>query len=85
MVSYARASGVVVVREVVMLGVSLAIALLSHKYVNESFWSLKQGFTQAEALKPKEQPASHVDSASVPIARGMTSTSRLSTQKRIDG
>jgi len=46
-----------------MVGVSFGIVLLSRKYLEEPFLSLKDRFTQAEALKPKVPNASPVDVA----------------------
>lgn len=58
LVSYVGPSGTVFVRAVVMLGVSFGIALLSRKYLELPFLSLKDRFTEAEALKPQVQAAS---------------------------
>jgi peptidoglycan/LPS O-acetylase OafA/YrhL len=60
-VYYVGPSGAVFVRAVVMLGVSFGIALLSRKYLEQPFLSLKDRFTEAEPLKPRPQPASLVD------------------------
>ena len=57
LVSYAGPSGAVFVRAVVMLGVSFGIALLSRKYLEQPILSLKDRFTEADALKPQVQPA----------------------------
>ncbi len=59
--SYVGPSGAVLVRAVFMLGVSFGIALLSRKYLEEPFLSLKDRFTQADALKPKAEAPSLVD------------------------
>jgi len=61
LVSYVGASDAVLVRGVVILGVSFGIALLSRKYLEERFLSLKDRFTQAEAVKPRLQSPSLVD------------------------
>lgn len=58
LVSYVGPSGAVMVRAVVMLGVSFVIALLSRKYLEEPFLSLKERFTQAGAIRPEPQAAS---------------------------
>jgi hypothetical protein len=44
-----------------MLGVSFGIALPSRKYLEEPFLSLKDRFTEADALKPRVEaaPVSH--------------------------
>ncbi len=52
-VSYFGPSGAVFVRGVVMIGVSFAIALLSRKYLEQPFLSLKDRFTEADAIKPR--------------------------------
>ena len=62
-VSYVGASGEVLVRAVVMLGVSFAIALASRKYLEEPFLSLKDRFTEAEALKPQPEAAALAEPA----------------------
>ena len=56
--SYVGPSGAVLVRGVVMLGVSFGIALLSRKYLEEPCLSLKDRFTEADAIKPRVQRAS---------------------------
>lgn len=58
LVSFVGPSGAVLVRAVAMLGVSFGIALLSRKYLEQPFLSLKDKFTEADALKPQVQPAS---------------------------
>ncbi|HEY4930662.1 MAG TPA: hypothetical protein VII23_03745 [Terriglobales bacterium] len=61
LISYVGPSGAVLLRTAVMLGVSFGIALLSRKYLEQPFLSLKDRFTEAEPLKPRPQPASLVD------------------------
>jgi len=55
LVSYLGASGAVLVRAAAILGVSFGIALLSRKYLEDPFLSLKDKFTEADALKPQTQ------------------------------
>ena len=55
LVSYVGASGAVLVRAAAILGVSFGIALLSRKYLEDPFLSLKDKFTEADALKPQTQ------------------------------
>jgi peptidoglycan/LPS O-acetylase OafA/YrhL len=52
-VSEFGASGAVLLRAAVMLGVSFGIALLSRKYLENPFLSLKDRFTEADAVKPQ--------------------------------
>ena len=63
MASYVGASGAVVVRGIFMLGASFAIALLSRKYLEQPFLSLKDRFTEADALQPQVQPVAVGDTA----------------------
>jgi peptidoglycan/LPS O-acetylase OafA/YrhL len=63
LVSHVGPSGAVLVRAVVMLGLSFGIALLSRKYLEQPFLSLKDRFTEADALEPQVQPASLLDVA----------------------
>ena len=50
---YVGPSGALFVRAAVMIGVSFAIALLSRKYLEEPFLSLKDRFTEAGALESR--------------------------------
>lgn len=50
---YVGPSGAVFVRAAVMIGVSFAIALLSRKYLEQPFLSLKDRFTEAGPLEPR--------------------------------
>jgi peptidoglycan/LPS O-acetylase OafA/YrhL len=52
---YVGPFGAVCVRAVVMIGVSFAIALLSRKYLEQPFLSLKDRFTEAGPLEPRVQ------------------------------
>ena len=51
-VTLVGASGAVLVRAAAILGVSFGIALLSRKYLENPALSLKDRFTEADALKP---------------------------------
>ena len=55
LVTYVGPSGTVLVRGAAILGVSFGIALLSRKYLEDPFLSLKDRFTEADALKPQAQ------------------------------
>jgi len=63
LVFYVGPSGAVLVRTVIMLGVSFGIALVSRKYLEQPFLSLQDRFTEADALRPQVQPTSPVDAA----------------------
>jgi peptidoglycan/LPS O-acetylase OafA/YrhL len=85
MVSYVGASCAVMMRAVAMLGVSFGIALLSRKYLEEPFLSLKDRFTEAEAIKPRDESLSRgqggLDSPPLPDDDGIG----FSAKQRIDG
>lgn len=65
-VSYVGASGAVLVRAAAMLGVSFGIALLSRRYLEDPFLSLKDRFTEADALQPRAQVLKIVSATSAP-------------------
>jgi peptidoglycan/LPS O-acetylase OafA/YrhL len=64
LVSYVGAFGEVLVRGAAILAVSFGIALLSRKYLEDPFLSLKDRFTEADALKPRAQVQKAVGAAS---------------------
>jgi peptidoglycan/LPS O-acetylase OafA/YrhL len=62
-VSYLGASGTVLLRTAAILAVSFAIAMLSRKYLEEPFLSLKERFTEAGPLKVQAKKLESVTSA----------------------